>query len=301
MALDLNAMATFAAVVDRGGFTAAARSLGISKSAVSKQISGLEARLGTRLLNRTTRRLSPTEAGLAFYERAARIVAEAEAGEHAVNDLAGAPRGRLRVSAPMSFGIRKLAPALGAFASDYPDVQVDLSLNDRFIDLVDEGFDIAVRIGMLKNSSLIARKLCPMEMIACAAPSYLAAAAPISVPADISRHRCLVYTLTDRPSEWRLTGPDGQGHSVTVSPAMQANNGDVLAAMAAAGGGLAFLPDFIVDEMIADGRLRRVLGDHQGTAGAVHLVYPAMQHLATKVRAFVDVMVREFPRPNGTG
>ena len=299
MTLDLNAMATFAAVVDRGGFTAAARELGVSKSVVSKQVSALEARLGTRLLNRTTRRLSPTEAGIAFYERAARIVAEAEAAEHAVNDLADAPRGRLRVSAPMSFGIRQLGPALAAFGRDHPDVRVELALTDRFVDLVDEGFDVAVRIGTLKSSSLIARRLCPVELVLCAAPAYLAAAPRIEAPGDLVAHTCLVDTLRERPNVWQFTGPDGAAHTVSVEAAATANNGDVLARMAAAGGGVAYLPDFIVADLVAAGRLTRLLPDYRRTGAAVHIVYPAVRHLPAKVRVFVDGMVREFQRGNG--
>lgn len=297
VALDLNAMAVFAAVVDTGGFTAAAGRLGVSKSVVSKQVSALEERLGTRLLNRTTRRLSPTEAGLAFYERTSRMVAEAEAAELAVNDLARVPRGRLRVNAPMSFGIRRLGPALEAFARTYPEVEIDISLNDRIIDLVEEGFDVAVRIGILKSSSLIARKLCPVEMLLCAAPSYLADAPALKVPEHLKRHRCLVYTLRDRANDWRLAGPNGETRTVTVDPVVTANNGDVLAQMAEAGGGVVCLPDFIVSDAVTAGRLQVVLPDHVCGQAAVHAVYPAVRHLAAKVRVFVDFLAAEFQHP----
>ena len=301
MALDLNGFSIFAAVVDAGGFTAAARRLRVSKSAVSRQVSALEEQLGTRLLNRTTRRLSPTEAGLAIYERASRIVAEAEAAELTVNDLARAPRGRLRLNAPMSFGHRRLGPALAAFAAAYPDIGIEISINDRVVDLVEEGFDVAVRIGTLESSSLIARKLCPVGVVIAASPAYLKTAPPLDVPADLGNHRCLVYELRRRPTEWVFRDAAGVAVTVNVDPAVLANNGEILASMAAAGAGVIYLPDFVVDEALASGHLRRVLHGFRGDEIGVHAVYPAVRHLATKVRVFVDFLADWFQSDRALG
>lgn len=294
MALDLNAMLVFSAVVDAGGFTAAARQLGVSKSAVSKQVSALEEQLGSRLLNRTTRRLSPTESGLALYERATRISAEAEAAEMAVNDLAHAPRGLLRLNAPMSFGQKRLGLAIAAFMQAYPDIRIDVTLNDRLVDLVEEGFDLAIRIGSLESSSLIARKLCPVEVKICAAPGYLETAPTINRPADLVTHRCLIYSLRDRPADWKFKSEGGTTQTITVDPVLVANNGDFLQAVAEGGGGVAYLPDFVANDAIADGRLIELFPGTEGQSLAAYAVYPAVRHLAAKVRIFVDFLADWF-------
>ncbi|MBT6118686.1 MAG: LysR family transcriptional regulator, partial [Rhodospirillaceae bacterium] len=192
----LAGMAVFAKVVEARSFTAAAEQLGLSKSAVSKQISRLEDRLGIRLLNRTTRRLSLTEAGAAYYERCARIVAEAEAADLAITHLQSEPRGVLQVNAPMSFGIAHVAPAIPDFLERYPELRVDMTLNDRVVDLVDEGFDVAIRIGALADSSLIARRLAESRMVAVAAPGYLQRHGAPDRPEDLERHNCLSYSYT---------------------------------------------------------------------------------------------------------
>ncbi|MCW5731549.1 MAG: LysR family transcriptional regulator, partial [Alphaproteobacteria bacterium] len=190
---NLMAMAVFARIVEAGSFTAAARRLGMSKSAVSKQVSRLEEALGTRLLNRTTRRLSLSQAGLAFHEHCARILAEAQAAEEAVQSLQAEPRGLLRVNAPMSFGILHLAPAIPDFLARYPGLRVDMDLADRYVDLVAEGFDLAIRIGRLEDSSLIARRIAPARRVVCGTPDYFARHGVPAEPADLARHNCLLY------------------------------------------------------------------------------------------------------------
>lgn len=296
MSFDLNGLGVFTAVVDAGGFTAAARQLGVSKSWVSKQVSGLEAELGSRLLNRTTRKLSPTEAGLAFYDYATRIVGEAEAAERAVNDLAHAPRGRLRINAPMSFGCKCLGPAMAAFRAKYPDIDIDISLNDRLVDLVDEGFDVAIRIGKLESSSLIARRLCDVKLVLCASPDYLKTAPPLAVPEDVKRHECLVYSLSEKPADWTLMGKNGISSTVSVTPHVIANNGDILADMAIAGAGVTYVPDFVTWEMLQKGELVQALPNCPDAELTAYAVYPAVRHLAAKVRVFVDFLAEWFPR-----
>ncbi len=290
----LDAMAAFARVVEAESFSAAARALGLSKSAVSKQVSRLEARLGLRLLNRTTRRLSLTEAGAAFYQGCQRVVAEAEAAEQAVTHLASAPRGRLRVNAPMSFGVRHVSPALPEFLGRYPELAVDLTLNDRLVDLVEEGFDVGVRIAPLVDSSLVARRLAPSRSVLSAAPAYLdVRGAPRDLD-ELEDHACLIYSYQATGEAWRLTGPGG-ARRLKVSGPLRVNNGDAILAAALGGLGVALLPCFICGEDLRAGRLVRVLPDWGlASDGAVSAVYPAARHLSPKVRVFVDFLAERF-------
>ena len=290
---NLSAMAVFAAVVEARSFSEAARRLGVSKSAASKTVSALEDRLGARLLNRTTRRLSLTEAGQALHERAARIIADAEEAELAVTRLQDEPRGTLRVNAPMSFGWRHLAPALAAFQTQYPDLRVDLTLDDRIIDLVAEGFDMAVRIAALPDSSLVARKLAPNPRVVCGSPAYFERAGRPGRPQDLKAHNCLGYTYLATGDRWRFDGPEGPA-TVQVTGSLYANNGDALLAAVRDGVGLALLPIFIVEEDLRAGRLEAVLPECNDESSAVYAVYPASRHLSRKVRAFVDHLVASF-------
>jgi len=291
---DLNGLEVFAAVIDAGGFTAASRRMGISKSAVSKQVGALEDRLGTRLLNRTTRKLSPTEAGLAVYERAVRIIAAAEEAEAAVGDLAASPRGRLRLNAAHSFGIRHLGAVMAAFHERYPELEVELVLSDRIIDLVEEGYDVAIRIARLKDSSLIARRIVPVARYLAAAPAYLDRRGRPEVPADLAGHACLAYSLQERPHEWRFQSSAGASETVRFNPQITASDGDVLLSMVERGAGIAMLPDFMIGPSVAAGRIEIVLSGFTPDPIAVHAVYPAVRHLATKVRVFVDFLVDWF-------
>ncbi|MDX1576058.1 MAG: LysR family transcriptional regulator [Kiloniellales bacterium] len=294
----LDAMALFARVVEAGGFSAAARELGLSKASVSKRIARLEDRLGARLLNRTTRRLSLSEAGEAFYAGCRRMVLEAEAAEQAVTHLAAAPRGTLRVNAPMSFGQIHLAPALNAFLERYPELAVDLVLDDREVNLVQDGFDVGVRIKPLQDSSLIARRLAPSRALICAAPAYLAAHGAPQRPEDLTRHSCLLYSYQSEPGVWLLRGPEGE-RRVRVSGRLRANNGEALLEAAVAGLGITRLPSFIIGEEVRAGRLQPLLTDWTpGNPVAVHAIYPAGRNLSPKVRVFVDFLAEHFgPEP----
>jgi len=297
-AAQLDSMALFARVVEAGGFSAAARELGLSKASVSKRIARLEDRLGVRLLNRTTRRLSLSEAGEAFYAGCRRMVSEAEAAEQTVTHLAAAPRGTLRVNAPMSFGQLHLAPALATFLERYPELAVDLVLDDREVNLVQDGFDVGVRIKPLRDSSLIARRLAPSHALLCAAPAYLRAHGAPARPEDLTRHACLLYSYQSEPGVWLLTGPDGE-RRVRVSGRLRANNGEALLEAAVAGFGLALLPSFIVGEAVRTGRLHPVLnGWRAGDPVSIHAIYPAGRNLSPKVRVFVDFLAERFgPEP----
>ncbi len=290
----LEAMAVFARVVEAQSFSAAAGQLGLSKSAVSKQLGRLEDRMGVRLLNRTTRRLSLTEAGAAFYRGCRRVVAEAEAAEQAVTRLGAAPRGRLRVNAPMSFGVRHVGPALPDFMARYPEVAVDLSLNDRMVDLVEEGFDMGIRIARLAESSLIARRLAPNRRVLCAAPAYLARRGTPRALDELNGHDCLVYSYQASGATWRVCGPGGEAR-VRVDGRLRANNGDLLLEAVLGGLGVGFLPSFICGEALRAGRLRQVLPEWGGTVdAAVYAVYPARRNLSPKVRVFVDFLAERF-------
>jgi len=294
----LDSMALFARVVEAGGFSAAARELGLSKGSVSKRVARLEDRLGVRLLNRTTRRLSLSEAGEAFYAGCRRMVSEAEAAERTVTHLASAPRGTLRVNAPMSFGQQHLAPALTAFLERYPELAVDLVLDDREVNLVQDGFDVGVRIMALRDSSLIARRLAPSRALVCGAPRYLATHGAPARPEDLTRHACLLYSYQTDPGVWILRGPAGE-RRVRVNGRLRANNGEALREAAIAGFGLVLMPSFIVGPEIRRGLLAPVLRDW--TAGdpvGIHAIYPAGRNLSPKVRVFVDFLAERFgPEP----
>lgn len=293
----LTGMAVFARVAEDKSFSAAARALGLSKSAVSKQVARLEDRLGARLINRTTRRLSLTAAGSAFYERCARVLAEAEEAERAVSSLQDEPRGVLKINAPMSFGVLHLAPAIPDFMAIYPDLSVDITLNDRIVDLVDEGFDVAVRIARLADSSLIAKRLAPSRQVLCAAPGYFARHGVPERPEDIAAHNCLIYAYTLTGDEWRYRDGHGEG-AVRVKGKLKANNGEVLRAAAVAGAGICLMPTFMVGDDLRAGRLRAVLPEFDYGASNLYAVYPHARHLSTKVRVFVDFLAARFgPKP----
>ncbi|HTH17480.1 MAG TPA: LysR family transcriptional regulator [Magnetospirillum sp.] len=289
----LAGMAIFARVVDSGGISAAARDLRLSKSAVSKQLAALEDRLGARLLQRTTRRMSLTEAGAGFLEHCRRVVAEAEAAESAVGALQAEPRGMLRVNAPMTFGTMHLASAIPDFLARYPQVSVDLALNDRLVDLLDEGFDVAVRIARLADSSLVARRLAPARRVIVAAPSYLDRRGRPGTLAELVGHDILSYTYVPTSDEWSFVGPGGE-ERVRVEGRLKANNGEVLLAACLAGAGIAALPTFISGPSLRAGTLVRVLPHLESSEIGIHAVWPTARHLSAKVRAFVDFLAERF-------
>jgi DNA-binding transcriptional LysR family regulator len=294
----LRTIEAFVRVAESGSFSEAARRLRSSKSAVSRQVATLEAELDARLFHRTTRSLTLTEAGRSYFERATRILADLEEANLSVSQLQAAPRGRLRVNAPMSFGFLHLAPAIPDFLSRYPQIEVDMIMNDRFVDLVDEGFDVAVRIGRLEDSSLVARKLAPIRRAVCASSTYLNARGVPHSPDDLTAHECLCYSNVAVANEWRFTAQDGRLWPVQVKGRLSTNNGDALVAAALKGLGLVNQPTFIVGHHLQDGTLIAVLDEFVHQDMAVSAVYPHSRHLSPKVRAFVDFLVERFgPRP----
>lgn len=282
---------TFVHVVDSGSFSAAARSLGVSKSHVSKQIGRLEERLGARLLQRTTRRVALTEAGRAFYERCARILEDLEEAELAVSRMQSTPTGTLRLTAPFSFGLDYVAPAVGEFLHQHARLNVDLDYTDRYVDIVGEGYDMAVRIGKLRDSSLIARKLAPMRLFTVASPDYLKTAGIPGTPEDLRTHSCLQYTLRHGGTNWQFSNAAGAEVSVKVDGRVQCNNGDALLVAACSGLGVAMLPDFIAAPALRKGELKVLLDEWADTSSAIWLVYPHNRHLSAKVRLFVDFLM----------
>ncbi len=294
----LAAIEAFVRVAEAQSFSEAARRLRSSKSAVSRNVGALESELGVRLFHRTTRSLTLTEAGRGYFERATRILADLEEANLAVSQLQSAPRGRLRVSAPMSFGFLHLAPALPDFLARYPEVAVDLAMNDRFVDLIDEGFDVAVRIGALEDSSLIARRLAPIRRVVCASPAYFEARGLPLSPEDLKGHECLFNSNIASSQEWRFTAPDGKSWPVEVKGRLSANNGDALRAAALQGLGIVNLPTFIVGGDLQAGALVTALDEFISQNMAMSAVYPHSRHLQPKVRAFVDFLADRFgPRP----
>ncbi|MBF0340584.1 MAG: LysR family transcriptional regulator [Magnetococcales bacterium] len=283
-------METFVRVVESGSFAAAARKGGVSRAAVSKYIEALEEHLGARLLNRTTRRLHLTVEGEVYYQRCRHILEEIGEAEEAVTHLHAAPRGVLRVTAPVSFGIRYLAPLTAEFQLAYPDIEMDLLFNDRFVDLVEEGIDVAVRIGTLGDSSLVARRLTTTRMTLCASPGYLAKRGEPRTPEELNGHACLLYSLTSLPGVWRFRR-DGEEYSVRVAGVMRANNGEALQAAARAGLGLVVLPNFLIVRDLQLGLLRSVLEDYALPSLGIHAVCPSSRHMSAKVRGFIDFLI----------
>lgn len=288
------AIRVFAQVVEQGHLSRAAERLGLSTSAVSRHVADLEAHLGVRLLNRTTRRLSLTEAGQAFYERSVQLLADLEEAEAAVSSGAVTPRGTLRLTCSITFGIRRLAPAIAAFAARHPAVRFEIELSDRQVDIVDEGIDLAVRIGDVGPQTLIGRRIGSMQLVCCAAPGYLAAHGAPARPAELARHACLTYAYSATGNAWRFVDAKGGEHVVRVQGGVHANNGRMLTVLAAAGMGVALEPDFIVAPELASGALVAILPGYAPPASGIYAVYPSRRHLSAKVRAFVDFLGERF-------
>lgn len=290
------ALRAFVRVVELGSFAKAADRLGLSTSAVSRQVADLEAHLNVRLLQRTTRRLSLTDTGQSFYERGVQLLADLDEAEASVRAAAVLPQGTLRVTCGVTFGIRHLAPAIAEFTATYPQVVVDVDLSDRAVDLVEEGVDLGIRIGAIGQPGLVSRRLGVTSMVLCASPLYLARHADraLGVPADLAAHDCLSYTQVPLPNLWRFTAPDGAHHDVKIATRHRANNGRMLVALAVAGLGVINEPDFIVGPEIRAGRLVRVLADYAPPRSPIAAVYPSRRLLSTKVRTFVDFLAQRF-------
>jgi DNA-binding transcriptional LysR family regulator len=293
---DFEGLAVFAKVTEQRSFAAAAIELGLSKATVSKAVSRLEKRLGTRLFNRTSRRLALTDAGRTLSERAARILAEGEAAESETRAQSSSPRGLVRMAVPMSFGLREVAPVLPDFFAQCPDVSVDLHLSDEVIDLIGMGFDMALRIAALPDSSLLARRLAPVPRFLVAAPDYLKRRSRPKHPRDLLNHACLGYAYLPTPDVWRFSSRDGEDVVVRTSGPLRANNADALMPSLLAGHGLAVQPDFLVRDDIAAGRLEIVLPNWTLPEIALHLVMPPGGPRPARVDAFADFLVRRFAR-----
>ena len=286
-------MQTFVAVVDAGSFVGAAEALGVSKAAVSRHVTELEARLGIRLLNRTTRRLSLTQAGQAFHQRSTALLADlAQAEAEASADSAQAV-GLLRVNAPLTFGNRHLAPLWGEFQQQHPRLRLEVTLMDRVVDIVEEGYDLAVRIAALPDSSLVSRPLAHTRMLLCASAQYLRRQGTPQHPRALAQHRVIGYSYLASGDEWHFDGPDGRVQ-VRTQPWMRSNSGDTCHAAALAHQGIVLQPDFLVGEDVAAGRLVHLLPQWQAHELGIHAVYPTRTHVPPKVRLLVDFLAEAF-------
>lgn len=290
----LTSMKVFAAVVDCGSFAAAADRLDISRAMASKYISHLEAHLGTRLLQRTTRKLTLTETGSAYHERCAQILADITQAEEGAAHLTEAPRGTLRLTVPVSFSLLHMGPLISDYLKRYPDVRVDVLLVDRSVDLIEEGFDLAVRIGALAESGLIARRLGADRIVITASPDYLALHGIPQTPAELARHNCLTYSYATFGDEWRMADAHGLQHTVKVSGSLRASNGEMARLAALEGVGLIRQPLFLVGGDVRAGRLVQVLSDYHSEELGIYAVYPSRKHLSAKVRVFVELLAEAF-------
>ena len=290
----LSEMQAFVTVVDQGGFTDAAKKLGMSKSAVSKHISALEQRLAVRLLNRTTRRVSPTEVGLAYYDRAQAVLHDAAEADSMVTAMQETPKGKLRVSVPVSFGVNQLSTAIAKFLCAYPEIDINMILDDRFVELVAEGFDLAIRVGRLEDSSLKARKLAEARTVLIASPAYIKAnGAPASIE-ELCNHQLMHYTNLATGNFWKLRSSSGEERQIRVGGRLTANNGDSLLKAAEAGLGIALLPTFILRDGLETGRLVEVLPENAPEPLGIYAIYPEGKFTQPKLRALIDFLVEHF-------
>jgi DNA-binding transcriptional LysR family regulator len=293
---DFEGLAIFAKVVELRSFAGAATELALSKATVSKAVTRLEARLGARLFNRTSRRLALTDAGQKLSERAARLLADGEAAESEALAQSATPRGLVRLAVPMTFGVRKVAPILPEFLGQYPDVAIDLHLSDAMVDLIGEGFDAGLRIASLPDSSLIARRLCAMPRYTVASPAYLKRHGRPTHPMHLAQHKCLGYAYLSTPDVWRYTNAAGEQVSVRPAGPLRVNNGEALMPALLAGLGIADLPDFIVGDAVASGEVEVILKGWKQAEGAVHLVTPPGGPRPARVEVLGDFLTRHFAK-----
>ena len=290
-------MVVFAKVVEGKSFSEAARRLGQSKSKVSKAVTQLEKSLGVRLLNRTTRAMSVTEAGAVFYQHCARIIEELDLAKLAVGQYHSEVRGLLRVSASVAFGTLHIAAAIPEFLARHPAVRIDMVIGDRFVDLADEGFDVAIRIAKEPAPNLVARKLAVVNRKICATPGYFERHGIPKRPEDLEKHNCLTYTHINPQDSWKLVGPSGD-ITVPISGNLRLNDDEALSAAVLGGLGVALLPTFIVGKDLQAGSLQAVLSDYVPSERHIHAVYLPGRHLPAKVRAFIDFLLERFaPHP----
>jgi DNA-binding transcriptional LysR family regulator len=293
---DFEALAIFAKVVELRSFAAAAGELALSKATVSKAVSRLEERLGARLFNRTSRRLALTDAGQRLSERAGRLLADGEAAESEVLAQSAVPRGLVRLAVPMTFGVKVVAPLLPEFLKTYPEVAIDLHLGDATADLIGEGFDAGLRIARLPDSSLIARRLCPMPRYTVAAPAYLKRHGRPTHPMHLADHKCFGYAYLSTPNVWHYTNASGEEVSVRPAGPLRVNNGEALMPAVLAGLGIADLPEFIVGDAIASGKVEVILKGWKQPEGAVHLVTPPGGPRPARVEVLAEFLVQQFAK-----
>lgn len=300
--MDVDELRIFVEVMRRRSFSAVAHDRGVAPSSISRAIDALERRLGARLFQRTTRKVTPTEAGAAYFERIEAVVEELARASTVIEDMAASPRGSLRVTASVSFGLQRIAPLLAAFIEAYPELNLEMVFTDAVVDLAAERIDVALRHGPLADSSLVARKLVSVAYTLCASPSYLARHGSPATPADLARHRCLGFSTSATRSRWRLQRRS-DGDEVVVHPRRVMNNGIALARCAVDGGGLVLLSDWLVGDELGRGALVRILPEYEATPtefdAALWLVYPSRAYVPRKVGVFVDYLenaLRALPR-----
>jgi len=284
-------MKTFAAVVDGGSFVQAADALAMSKPAVSRHVAELEQRLGVRLLQRTTRKLSLTEEGRLFYGRCKTVLADVEVAEEEITAKSVAVKGLVRVNVPVSFGLWELAPLWPDFMTKFPEVELDITFADRMVDLVEEGYDLAVRIARLPNSSLVSRKLASTRLVLCASPGYLKKHGKPKHPSELANHTVLSYSLLATGDNWNFNGPEG-AVSVTVKPIMRTNSGDTCIAAARKHKGVVLQPSFMVNSDLQSGALVELMPSYRSIEFGIFAVYPTRQYVSPKVRALIDFLVK---------
>ena len=293
---DFEGLAIFAKVVEARSFSGAGEQLGLSKATVSKAVSRIETRLGTRLFNRTSRRLALTDAGRRLAESAAQILAAGEAAESEALAESATPRGLVRLAAPMSFGLMQVAPLLPNFFTAYPEITVDLHLSDAMVDLIGDGFDMALRIASMPDSSLKARRLCAVSRFVVASPAYLDRRGRPTHPLQLAEHDCFAYAYQTTPDTWRFTNKAGEEASVRPTGPLRMNNGDAMMPALLAGLGIATLPDFIVGEAVKDGRLEIVMPEWQMPLSGLHLVMPPGGPRPARVEALADFLATRLAR-----
>lgn len=284
----------FVAVMETGSFTVAAERLGTSSGQASKLVSRLENELGVRLLSRTTRAISPTEAGQAYFDRLRPLLEEFDNMDAAVRDKSGAPRGRLRLTVPLTFGTTEIVPGLNEFASKFPEIELDVSFSDRMVNLIDEGFDMAIRVGRADDSSMIVRKLCDVRIVIVGSQTYLKRRGEPKKPSDLAHFDCIIDTNFREPNRWPLRNAGGTPIDVAVGGRLRYSNAEACLNAAEAGLGLACVPSFIAGKALRAGRTRRVLQAFETEPYTVHALYPHSRHLATKVRVLVDFLVERY-------
>lgn len=284
----------FTQIVERETITAAATHLQIAKSAVSRRLSELEERLGVELFHRSTRKLSLTDSGRELYHRCIQIMDEIAEAESSVRESHQDIRGKIRIAAPLSFGLMHLAAAIIDFKKEHPGITFDIDFNDREVDVIQEGFDVAVRIANLKDSSLIARKLVELSTVVCASPEYLNLHGEPKTPDDLKQHDCITYSYLTRPDQWDFLDKEGKLISVTVNNIIRVNNGEFMRDAASAGLGLIRQPTFIAFKDIAAGKLIPLLQDYKSTTVNAYAVYPPTRHLSQRVRQFIDFLAARY-------